>query len=97
MADRFDDLVVELLPFYNAEPAGWQKEFVPEGELMAARISPITPKCPGHLDGREYRRNRQIVRAGARLPASAAQALAAGLQAPPLTFDTVCTVTSGLA
>jgi len=71
MADRFDDLVVELLPFYNAEPAGWQKEFVPEGELMAARISPITPKCPGHLDGREYRRNRQIVRAGARLPARA--------------------------
>jgi len=31
MADRFDDLVVKLLQFYNAEPAGWQKEFVPEG------------------------------------------------------------------
>ncbi|AHX16101.1 hypothetical protein CH75_03045 [Dyella jiangningensis] len=70
MADRFDDLVVKLLQFYNAKPAGWQKEFVPE-ELMAARISPITPKCPGRLDGREQRRNRQIVRAGARLPARA--------------------------
>jgi hypothetical protein len=31
VADRFDDLVVKLLQFYNAEPVGWQKEFVPEG------------------------------------------------------------------
>jgi len=31
VADRFDDLVVKMLQFYNAEPVGWQKEFVPEG------------------------------------------------------------------
>lgn len=31
VADRFDDLVVKMLQFYNAEPIGWQKEFVPEG------------------------------------------------------------------